>query len=224
MSLNDFPMHDDIFGRRLRAERERRLVTLESIAASTKINIGLLRDLERDDVARWPSGIFRRAFIKSYAEAIGLDGDDIVREFLERHPDQQQIDETAALVASGDHSKPHPRTMLRLTLAEAPTPFSGGRVLENAGARLKAAAWDCGATSALAFVTFVVLGVFWVPFAVVMITYYAFGILILGNSPGVCLFAPKPHDDNPQPPTSVGDPAMDGLRADAASARHWVIG
>jgi len=39
-------MYEDSLGRRLRSERERRLITLESIAATTKINIGLLRDLE----------------------------------------------------------------------------------------------------------------------------------------------------------------------------------
>ena len=82
-------MTEDSFGRRLRAERERRRIALEAIAANTKIGIALLRGLERDDISRWPSGIFRRSFIRSYAEAIGLDGDDTVREFLERFPEPQ---------------------------------------------------------------------------------------------------------------------------------------
>src|SRR5262245_16886137 len=47
-------------GQRLRAERERRRITLQSIAANTKINVALLQGLERDDASRWPSGIFRR--------------------------------------------------------------------------------------------------------------------------------------------------------------------
>jgi cytoskeletal protein RodZ len=58
-------MYEDSLGRRLRSERERRLITLESIAATTKINIGLLRDLERDDATRWPSGILRRSFVRT---------------------------------------------------------------------------------------------------------------------------------------------------------------
>ena len=46
------------FGARLRRERERRHITLTQIAASTKINASLFEALERDDVSRWPNGIF----------------------------------------------------------------------------------------------------------------------------------------------------------------------
>ena len=75
------------FGPRLRHERERRQIDLKTIANDTKISRSLLEALERDDVSRWPTGIFRRAFIRSYAEAIGLNADEIVREFAERFPD-----------------------------------------------------------------------------------------------------------------------------------------
>jgi transcriptional regulator with XRE-family HTH domain len=202
-------MYEDSLGRRLRSERERRLITLESIAATTKINIGLLRDLERDDASRWPSGIFRRSFVRSYAEAIGLDGDEIVQEFLDRFPDAEQLRAIAVLVAKGEAPKARFKPVLRLTLAEGSRPFAGGELLENIGARLKAAAWDSAATLALAAVAFIVLGTFWTPFALVTICYYVGGILILGNSPGVCLFAPKAPDDTPQAPTPAEDDALD---------------
>jgi cytoskeletal protein RodZ len=90
------------FGARLRYERERRQIALKSIAESTKIGVPLLEGLERDDVSRWPSGIFRKSFIRSYAEAIGLDADAIVREFVERYPDPLQDPP-----ASQDMAKPH---------------------------------------------------------------------------------------------------------------------
>jgi transcriptional regulator with XRE-family HTH domain len=77
----------DSLGSRLRYERERRQISLKSIAESTKIGMTLLEGLERDDVSRWPSGIFRRSFIRSYAEAIGLRPDSVVREFVELYPD-----------------------------------------------------------------------------------------------------------------------------------------
>jgi len=77
----------DSLGSRLRYERERRQISLKSIAESTKIGVTLLEGLERDDVSRWPSGIFRKSFIRSYAEAIGLKPDSVVREFVERYPD-----------------------------------------------------------------------------------------------------------------------------------------
>jgi cytoskeletal protein RodZ len=78
------------FGPRLRHERERRQITLKSIAEDTKISRSLLEALERDDVSRWPTGIFRRAFVRSYAEAIGLNADEVVREFAERFPDPNE--------------------------------------------------------------------------------------------------------------------------------------
>jgi len=80
-------MAEESFGRRLRSERERRHIALSSISANTKISVSLFEGLERDDVSRWPSGIFRRAFIRSYADAIGLDAHRITKEFLERFPD-----------------------------------------------------------------------------------------------------------------------------------------
>ena len=75
------------FGGRLRCERERRQIALNSIAECTKISVPLLEGLERDDVSRWPSGIFRKSFVRSYAEAIGLDPEPIVREFITLYPD-----------------------------------------------------------------------------------------------------------------------------------------
>ena len=80
------------FGGRLRHERERRHIPLKSIAERTKIGVPLLDGLERDDVSRWPSGIFRKSFIRSYAEAIGLDPEPIVREFVELYPDPLEGD------------------------------------------------------------------------------------------------------------------------------------
>ena len=85
----------DSLGSWLRYERERRQIALKSIAESTKIGIALLEGLERDDVSRWPSGIFRKSFVRSYAMAIGLDPEPIVREFVERHPDPLEVDITA---------------------------------------------------------------------------------------------------------------------------------
>jgi helix-turn-helix protein/GAF domain-containing protein len=79
------------FGERLRQRREQRQIPLSTIADQTKIGLTLLEGLERGDVSRWPSGIFRRAFMKSYAAAIGLEPDAVVREFLEVHPDPAEL-------------------------------------------------------------------------------------------------------------------------------------
>ena len=79
------------FGVRLRQQRERRQIALATIAEQTKIKLSLLEELERDDVSHWPTGIFRRAFVRAYAHAIGLDQDAVVREFLEVHPEPPEV-------------------------------------------------------------------------------------------------------------------------------------
>ena len=91
------------FGGRLRYERERRQINLRSIAETTKISVPLLEGLERDDVSRWPSGIFRKSFIRVYAEAIGLDPEPVVREFVERYPDPLEVE-----IAAPEPVRPKP--------------------------------------------------------------------------------------------------------------------
>ncbi len=78
---------DSSFGARLRAHREQQQVALSAISSDTKIKLSMLEGLERDDVSHWPAGIFRRAYVRAYARAIGLDPEALVREFLELHPD-----------------------------------------------------------------------------------------------------------------------------------------
>jgi transcriptional regulator with XRE-family HTH domain len=211
-------MADESFGRRLRSERERRRITLELIAANTKIGVSLLKGLERDDVSRWPSGIFRRSFMRSYAEAIGLDADETLREFLERFPDPQAPVAAAAAPDGSLGTNPKtagrqtgPKTVFRLTLADSPPPFSGGQILARASRRLAAAACDAGTTVAVALTAFVFIDEFWAPLGVAMLCYYVGGILVLGNTPGVCLFAPRPNDDvsgrlSPDDPGESRDP------------------
>jgi cytoskeleton protein RodZ len=72
------------FGGKLRLARERRGISLRQIAASTKISVGALEALERNDISKLPGGIFSRAFVRSYAVEVGLDPDETVREFLNR--------------------------------------------------------------------------------------------------------------------------------------------
>src|SRR5260221_10164020 len=86
-------------GARLRQRREREQIALTTIAEQTKIKLSLLEALERDDVSRWPAGIFRRAFIRAYANSIGLEPDVVVREFLELHPDPIEVVATAPALA-----------------------------------------------------------------------------------------------------------------------------
>jgi cytoskeletal protein RodZ len=98
------PFADESFGRRLRRERERRQIALASIAENSKIKVSLFEELERDDVSHWPSGVFRRAFIRAYAEAIGVDADETAHEFLQRFPDLNDPDKRFAATGGNDRA------------------------------------------------------------------------------------------------------------------------
>jgi transcriptional regulator with XRE-family HTH domain len=87
----------DAFGPTLRAQRERRGITIEAIADRTKIGVSLLSALERNDVTRWPRGIFRRAFFREYAIAIGLRPDPLLAEFLRLFPEDGLPDHADAV-------------------------------------------------------------------------------------------------------------------------------
>jgi transcriptional regulator with XRE-family HTH domain len=181
------------FGLRLRMERERRRITLDSIAANTKINVGLLKDLEQDNVSRWPSGIFRRSFIKAYAQAVGLDPDDLAREFLERFPDPETCSLFHQDRPAGEPGGAAAPTGFRLTLVQPESPFTRGCILQALRSRGSAVAWDVSVVVVVATILFVLLGQFWRPLGIFALTYYTSGIFLLGNTPGVCLFAaPRP--------------------------------
>jgi hypothetical protein len=106
---------DSSFGTRLRLQREQQHVSIGTIAADTKINPSLLTGLERDDVSHWPEGIFRRAYVRAYARAIGLDPDDVVREFLELHPDSVVVLPAGSAVwPEPDRASVHPPAATRL--------------------------------------------------------------------------------------------------------------
>jgi Helix-turn-helix domain len=193
---------DEPFGHRLRRERERRQIPLSSISANTKISVALFEALEREDVSRWPTGIFRRAFIRAYATGIGLDPDPVVREFLERFPDPTEALATATPDprASSSASESAPATVLRLTLAETDVAFKRGRLLTNMRQRWAAVACDAAVVIAVAVGVFVACGQFWLPLGVSTLGYYWGGIVLLGNTPGVCLWAPATGRGNRRPP------------------------
>lgn len=117
-------------GARLRHQRERQQITLRTIAEQTKIKISLLEGLERDDVSRWPSGIFRRTYFRDYVQAIGLPVDEMMREFLQTHPDPEDVlSSLSGVLAPGDRGAAGERApgRLRLALGSVLGALSGGR-------------------------------------------------------------------------------------------------
>jgi cytoskeleton protein RodZ len=69
-------------------------VSLRQIANITRISVMSLEALERSDLSRLPGGIFTRAFVRAYAQEVGLDPDRTIQEFIAELPA-----ETAAATA-----------------------------------------------------------------------------------------------------------------------------
>jgi hypothetical protein len=154
--------------------------------------VSLFEALEREDVSRWPVGIYRRAFIRAYAQGIGLDADAVMKEFLERYPDPSEPPPPDTVDPASSASKSvSADPVVRVTLPPTGTGFTGGRVLPGLQRRLSAAACDAAVVVAIAAAMFVVFGRFWAPLSATMLAYHLGGILLLGNTPGVYLLAPK---------------------------------
>jgi cytoskeletal protein RodZ len=71
------------FGERLKREREKKGITIEEIAQTTKISGRNLRALEDEQFAKLPGGIFNRGFVRAYARHVGIDEEQAVRDYLE---------------------------------------------------------------------------------------------------------------------------------------------
>jgi cytoskeletal protein RodZ len=69
-------------GSYLRGARERQHLTIDEISERTKIKCELLVDLENNDLSRWPRHrVYRHGYLRSYAEAVGLDPKTVLEEF-----------------------------------------------------------------------------------------------------------------------------------------------
>ena len=180
-------------GRRLRRERERRSISLASIAAETKISAALLEALECDDISHWPPGIFRRSFVRAYANAIGVDAEAVVEEFQEWFPDEGGAEPSKKRAV--EHLLP--LIPLRLTLADEGSRLAGSRLLSQMRRSWKGVAWDLATLLAIGAGSFVVFGEFWMALAVASLGYYAGAVLLLGITPGVMFFKPKVFSREP---------------------------
>lgn len=160
------------FGERLRRQRERRQVTLESIADSTKIAASLFAGLERGDCRRWPSGVYARSFIRSYAQAVQLDPDHTVAEFERLH---LASDGGSAPAAPSPETQPP----LRLGLATD----SGDRWYWIARRGILALSDLCLVLSLASILTLIAGGHFWFCLALSSLIYQVTGRVIPQSSP-----------------------------------------
>jgi hypothetical protein len=181
-------------GADLRRERERRGLALKSISESTKLSIALLEGLEADDISKWPGGIFRRAFVRAYAQCVGIDADDVIRRFEKQFPPEgaQAPDPTQLLAANG-------RSVVVRQFPQRPVQST--RTIPSR-ARLFGTAADLTVAVVFAFASAAAGSRLLWP-VLLIACYYAVGVLITGTSPMVALLS----DGLQASPKSKGPPA-----------------
>lgn len=203
-----FVTEDESFGKWLRHERERRQISLESVADRTKINIGLLKGLERDDLSRWPSGLFRRSFIRAYANATGLDEETVVLEFQERFPEPDESSKQlfgAQPKVNGDEQRHDTSSsQLRLSLADDAQPMFY-ELREHLLQRCQAVVWDLTVVSVIGAILVGLGAAFWMSLAAATVGYYGLAVLLFGNTAGATLSA-RTHRPSS---TATAQPAAD---------------
>jgi transcriptional regulator with XRE-family HTH domain len=194
-------------GADLRRERERRGLALRSISENTKVSIALLEGLEADDISRWPGGIFRRAFVRAYAQCVGLDADDVMRRFEKQFPPEgaEPADPAEALTSAG-------RPVVVRPFPERHAPASS---MLSSRARLLGTAADMTVAIIFAFACAAAGSRLLWP-VLLIACYYAAGVLLTGTSPMVALLSDGLPVSKPKGP-SVTTPLANPVSEDAPS-------
>jgi transcriptional regulator with XRE-family HTH domain len=154
----------------LKDVRERRGITLAEIAERSKVSEGLYAGLERADVSRWPTGIYRRSFFRTYALALGLPVDAALDDFVRLFPEDGDQRVTPGLTT--------PAGSLRMTLAHRAW-------LRTSRLQVIAAFVDLAMVAAITTAL-----AWWMPIsvgtvaAVVAVVYYSLATACLACSPG----------------------------------------
>ena len=121
----------ETFVTRLRRHRERNRISLDEIAAASLVKKELFEALEANDLSAWPKGLYARAWVRTYALAVGLDPIDTVDEFCRLFPNgdrrghatMQDIADIVATVGEFKDEFPHNerrQSVLRAQAAAAP--------------------------------------------------------------------------------------------------------
>jgi hypothetical protein len=141
-----------------------------------------LEGLEGDDISRWPGGIFRRAFVRAYAESVGLDADAVFRRFEQQH----KLVNGEPQASDGNFSSPEVQVLAQVGTPRGASSGNGAsfplrtRYLGTAADLTVAAVLAFGSAAAGSRLLWPVL---------MIAAYYAAGILLTGTSPMVALLS-----------------------------------
>jgi cytoskeleton protein RodZ len=98
-------------GASLREERMRSRIDITEIEAQTKIRAKYLRALENEEWDLLPGPTYVKTFLRTYGDALGLDGRMLVEEYKLRHERLSDVDlQPISPRRAGDRSRDRPRS------------------------------------------------------------------------------------------------------------------
>jgi len=109
---------DTGIGATLREARNRRKLDLSEVESAIKIRLRYLRAIENEDWDVLPGGAYTRAFIRTYADYLGLDGDRLADEYRRAtaQPGGERAPQRVEPVQTGARP-PGPRVPTRVLVA-----------------------------------------------------------------------------------------------------------
>ena len=102
------PADYDTIGSYLRALREHKLLSLQQVATTTRIQKDFLRGIEEGDRSAQPSRPFAIGYVRAYAQMLGIDGDAAATRFKAETPDLTEPLRNPVGVAHDDKPKRSP--------------------------------------------------------------------------------------------------------------------
>ena len=99
-------------GQRLRIAREAKGLTLEDVAAQTRIPRRHLESLENSDWERLPAPTYTTGFAKSYASAVGLERGEIYEQLREEMGGVRPVHQTSEVFEPADPARTMPKWLV----------------------------------------------------------------------------------------------------------------
>ena len=166
----------------------KRGVTIAQLARATKVGSDLWEGLERNDLSRWPGGLYARSYVRAYALEVGLDPDLTVDEFCRCFPAGDRragrvVREQAALIGH-DSQFEDDLAHVEGDRRAQPSRKHRAHVALTKGGRVVAAMSDATAVALVATAAAALLQTRWAPTAAVCaFAYHGGALLALGATP-----------------------------------------
>lgn len=95
-------------GRALQQARVDARMTVDEVSSSTRVRVPIVHAIEDDDFSRCGGDVYARGHVRTLARAVGLDGDELVRQYDEEHGGRPESP-SAATLFEAERIRPEPR-------------------------------------------------------------------------------------------------------------------